>query len=337
MKDRVITFGDAIVAIIITIMVLAVPIELKADGDVNLWLFFKTIGIYFISYCFVANIWFETVYSFNQVKKIRNREIITYMMLLFLLSIVPSATRLLIEDTARETVLIYGALTLVVTMVAQGLNIVLTKQWVKNANTLVYYVQILRHKLLINIGFRLALLVFGYFSVQPALIIYLFLSVIGLMQNVVEREENGFINSLASEDQLDYFKERDRLWGAPRKRQLALLKNSFQDEEASTQSWVDFMNVWQKQINTEILEKQKLLDKESIGIETSLGKDVRQLEHQRDRLIKHKQEYRNRKQRLLKRGTSRQERSIYRKERQEKRDALRMKKHEEHESKKKKK
>lgn len=298
MKERVIMFGDAIVAIIITIMVLEVPIEFMPNGDVDFGSFFKTIGIYFISYCFVANIWFQTAYSFNEVDDLRNREILIYMMMLFLLSIVPSATRLLIEDTARETVFIYGVLTLIVMQVMQELNIILTKQWMKNPETLEYYVRFLRQKQLLDASFRIAILILGLFLIHLALVIYLILSIYGLLQNTVDREENRFITSLTSEDQLHYFRFRDKLWGDSRKRQEALLRSSLQDEENSTEGWVDFIDTWKNLLNQEISSKKDL---RAAGETTDqVHQDIEQLELQRDRLSQKQQNLISREERLEK-------------------------------------
>lgn len=298
MKERVIMFGDAIVAIIITIMVLEVPIEFMPNGDVDFSSFFKTIGIYFISYCFVANIWFQTAYSFNEVDDLRNREILIYMMMLFLVSIVPSATRLLIEDTARETVFIYGVLTLIVMQVMQELNIILTKQWMKNPETLEYYIRFLRQKQLLDASFRIAILILGLFLIHLALVIYLILSIYGLLQNTVDREENRFITSLTSEDQLHYFLFRDRLWGDPRKRQEALLRSSLQDEENSTEGWVDFIDTWKNLLNQEISSKKEL---HAAGETTDqVHQDIEQLELQRDRLSQKQQNLISREERLKK-------------------------------------
>ena len=59
MKERVILFSDAVIAIILTVMVVEFPVKV-VNGHIQLAPLFMTIGIYFISFCFVANIWFQT-------------------------------------------------------------------------------------------------------------------------------------------------------------------------------------------------------------------------------------------------------------------------------------
>lgn len=127
MKERVVVFGDAIIAIILTIIVLELPIQTAANGMVDMSSLFRAVGIYFISFCFVANLWFQTGYAFNKIEQVKNKDLVIYL-LLFFLSLVPSATRLLIEDTTKQTLLIYGVLTLIVTFVMRRLIVALTGQ-----------------------------------------------------------------------------------------------------------------------------------------------------------------------------------------------------------------
>ena len=121
MKERVVVFGDAIIAI-----------QTAANGAVDLYSLFGAVGIYFISFCFVANLWFQTGYAFNKINQVKNKDLVIYLLLLFFLSLVPSATRLLIEDTTKQTLLIYGVLTLNVTLVMRRLIVALTGQAIKD-------------------------------------------------------------------------------------------------------------------------------------------------------------------------------------------------------------
>lgn len=127
MKERVVLFSDAVIAIILTIMVLELPIDLTS-GSIDFLLLFRGVGIYFISFCFVANLWFETAQSFNKVENVRNKDLVVYLLSLFFLSLVPKSTGLLIEDTAQDVMLLYGVLTLIVLVLTQYLITSLTKQ-----------------------------------------------------------------------------------------------------------------------------------------------------------------------------------------------------------------
>lgn len=164
MKERVVVFGDAIIAIILTIIVLELPIQTAANGVVDLYSLFRAVGIYFISFCFVANLWFQTGYAFNKIDQVKNKELVIYLLLLFFLSLVPSATRLLIEDTTKQTLLIYGVLTLIVTGIMRRLIVALTAQAFKEEKQRKRRINELNRQDLLAIGFRVLVLILVYFT-----------------------------------------------------------------------------------------------------------------------------------------------------------------------------
>lgn len=286
MKERVVMFGDAVIAIIITVMVLELPIQYATGGAVDFLSLFRAVGIYFISFCFVANVWFQTAYSFNRIEKVKNKELVIYFLLLFSLSLVPSVTRLLIEDTTRQTVLFYGVVTLIVTVIMRYLILVLTRQATTNKDLQEHYVKELSRYSAFDIFFRVALLVFGCFFVRTALIIYLVLPILSFLQNIVDREEDSFVDTLKTEDRIDYFKERNELWGNAATRYSALLRGSLQDAEKNNASWDDLLQGWKNQLAKQIMEKQnRIFIQGEKGENTQREEnDLRMLTHQKERL-----------------------------------------------------
>ncbi|MDT2613243.1 TMEM175 family protein [Enterococcus dongliensis] len=246
MKERVVVFGDAIIAIILTIIVLELPIQTAANGTVDIVVLFRAIGIYFISFCFVANLWFQTGYAFNKIEQVKNRDLVIYLLLLFFLSLVPSATRLLIEDTTKQTLLIYGVLTLIVTVVMRRLITALTKQ-VLDDNQRELRIKLLNKQDGLSVIFRVVVLIFGLFFIRPTLIIYLVLPIMAFLQNMVEREENDLIASLDSQQQADYFQDRNQVWGNSMRRYSALLRDSMKDGRAyDSDRWKKIMADWEE-------------------------------------------------------------------------------------------
>ena len=92
LKTRLDTFIDAILAIIITIMVLELPAE-SWQNHTHISAFFLAVGIYAVSFCFVANIWYQQATLFSQVKQIPRRIVIWEFILVFLLSLVPALAK----------------------------------------------------------------------------------------------------------------------------------------------------------------------------------------------------------------------------------------------------
>ncbi|MBS7576538.1 DUF1211 domain-containing protein [Enterococcus sp. MMGLQ5-2] len=285
MKERVLVFSDAIIAIILTIIVLELPIKYFNDGSVDWISLIQSVGIYFISFCFVANLWFQTAYAFNHIDQIKNKILVIYMFLLFLLSLIPSATRLLIEDTTQTTIFIYGVLTLIVTMVMRRLIVALTKQSIKVAHNQARRIKELNRQDLMSIIFRFALLLFSQFFIHAALIIYLILPILAFLQNIIDREENQIVDRLDQEQQADYFKNRHRLWGNQMKRYSHLLRDSLQANNGdSSNNWQQIMIEWQKNLDEEIEKYQKQLLTKNKRDNKRLEFELRQLLNQKKRL-----------------------------------------------------
>ncbi|MBX8937860.1 TMEM175 family protein [Enterococcus gilvus] len=283
MKERVVVFGDAIIAIILTIIVLELPIQTAANGVVDMYSLFRAVGIYFISFCFVANLWFQTGYAFNKIDQVKNKDLVVYLLLLFFLSLVPSATRLLIEDTTKQTLLIYGVLTLIVTFVMRRLIVALTGQSLKDAEQRKRRVNELNRQDLLSIGFRIVVLIFGLFYVRPALIIYLILPILAFLQNIIDREEDNLIATLDDEQQADYFQDRNQVWGNPMRRYSTLLRDSMKaNGDHDPDRWKQIMSDWEGHINNEINQRKQQL--------SSMNEhDKRRAENEIDRLEKQKQ------------------------------------------------
>lgn len=284
MKERVVVFGDAIIAIILTIVVLELPIQTAANGTVDIVVLFRAIGIYFISFCFVANLWFQTGYAFNKIEQVKNRDLVIYLLLLFFLSLVPSATRLLIEDTTKQTLLIYGVLTLIVTVVMRRLITALTKQ-VLDDNQRELRIKWLNKQDGLSVIFRVVVLIFGLFFIRPTLIIYLVLPIMAFLQNMVEREENDLIASLDSQQQADYFQDRNQVWGNSMRRYSALLRDSMKDGRAyDSDRWKKIMADWEEYINGEINERKRLLPSLNENETRRVKNEITRLEKQRQRM-----------------------------------------------------
>ncbi|GCF95306.1 membrane protein [Enterococcus florum] len=285
MKERVLVFSDAIIAIILTIMVLELPIRYATNGALDFGSLLNAVGIYFISFCFVANLWFQTAYAFNRLEQVKNKNLVAYMLLLFSLSLVPSATRLLIEDTTQQTILLYGVLTLLVTLVMRRMIVSLTKQEITDEQLQKRRVDELNRQDMVSIFFRLLLLVFGYFFVKPALVIYLILPILAFLQNMIDREEDRFVDSLDHMQQADYFQDRDRLWGNTMRRYSSLLRDSLHDKnDVDSERWKKIMDEWQARVDQEITERQQLLASNQSINKEKVSFELQQLEQQKKRL-----------------------------------------------------
>lgn len=283
MKERVLVFSDAIIAIILTIIVLELPVEFFSDGTVKFSELFKTIGIYFISFCFVSNVWFQTAYAFNRVEKIKNKILISYFILLFLLSLIPTATRLLIEDTTKQTIILYGILSLIVTYTMSRIIIALTEQAKLNKEDKKLIIKAATNISRFTLFFRIILIILSYFFIYPILVIYLILPIVSFLQNMIDREEEKIIEGLHKDQQDAYLENRDNPWGGQINRYTNLLRNSFKEDSdpRNSDNWESLMKNWRENIDTEINKKEAQLN-------SSTGKKQRQLKRELNQLYQQK-------------------------------------------------
>ncbi|MGX7182273.1 TMEM175 family protein [Enterococcus pallens] len=298
LKERVVLFSDAIIAIILTIMVLELPIKYGTNGALNYPSLFRAIGIYFISFCFVASVWFQMAYAFNAIEKVKNKILVVYMLLLFFLSLVPSATRLLIEDTTQETLLIYGVLTLIVTFTARRMAVSLTKQAIQDPSLQKRRVDELNRQDMFSLLARLVLLVIGWYLVEPVLIIYLILPILAFMQNVADREEDNFVETLTPEQRSMYFEDRGGDLRTAAKRYSQLLRESLKDGDNQNR-WSSLMEEWDKRVNQELSTKEQQLNQATDEKEKAkLTFEVAQLKKQQQAISMQQQRYQQRAARV---------------------------------------
>lgn len=289
MKERVVVFGDAIIAIILTIIVLELPIRTAANGAVDMYSLLRAVGIYFISFCFVANLWFQTGYAFNKIDQVKNKALVAYLLLLFFLSLVPSATRLLIEDTTKQTLMIYGVLTLIVTLIMRRLIVALTEQSLKDEEQRKRRISELNKQDMLAISFRIVLLIFGNFFVRPALIIYLILPIMAFLQNIIDREEDNLVATLDDEQQADYFQDRNQVWGNSMRRYSSLLRDSLKaNDDQDPDRWQQVMADWEGHISNEINERKQRLSSMNEHDRRRTEAEISRLEKQKQRMTMQK-------------------------------------------------
>jgi uncharacterized membrane protein len=109
-KNRIETFTDGVVAIIITIMVLQfkTPKDPTIDSYLEMWPVFLS---YAVSYLFVGLNWASHHHLFQTVSKVNNTILWINMLNLFVLSLVPFATATMGENSFKAiTVTIYASL-----------------------------------------------------------------------------------------------------------------------------------------------------------------------------------------------------------------------------------
>jgi uncharacterized membrane protein len=210
LKKRLDAFSDAIIAIIITIIVLELPIKV-VNGTVNFRQIFMSIGIYAVSFCFIANIWYQHALLFEEVDTISSRDIVHDLIFLMLLSLIPNFTRLMSTDPIRPTVMLYGVLYLILTAYFQMMTASLIGKKYRSRDDLRRIYQSISGRrsglylYLIIIG----LIVLGYFIPKAAMILYIIIPIRSFLMNSQEREDFNDVVALPEDGRNRFLKMSD--------------------------------------------------------------------------------------------------------------------------------
>jgi len=106
-KEQLAIFNDAVIAIVITLMVL--DIELPELTQDNILTLARHIGIYALSFTIVAVIWLNIHIVLRPLERVGNKIIWLDLLLLFLVSLVPLPTQALGKNfQQRESHIFYG-------------------------------------------------------------------------------------------------------------------------------------------------------------------------------------------------------------------------------------
>lgn len=254
LKKRLDAFSDAIIAIIITIIVLELPIHV-VNGAVNYVQLFRSVGIYIVSFCFVANLWYQHAITFEEVDKITNRGVVMDLFFLMLLSLMPTFTRLMSTDPIRSTVMLYGVLYLLITIVFHQLANGVIKNKYKSHEDL--------HRVYSNIyGSRngrliyiiiIALIILGYFAPRVAMIMYIIIPIRSFLSNAQEREELNDIGQMSAEGRKKFIgmSDRDKMrYGRMVRNYMNNVRRLPKDDQAGREAaWQDFAKQATKEFN----------------------------------------------------------------------------------------
>ena len=91
-KNRLETFSDGVIAIIITIMVLNIPLP-DAFGFLEIAGLLRSILIFFVSFCIVGYFWSSHHFMLEQISEVSNTLIWRNLLFLFFLALIPIFTK----------------------------------------------------------------------------------------------------------------------------------------------------------------------------------------------------------------------------------------------------
>ncbi|GEK29126.1 TMEM175 family protein [Furfurilactobacillus siliginis] len=237
LKNRLDAFSDAIIAIIITIMVLNLHTVLT-DSPAAYLALVKEIGIYLISFFYVANMWYQHAAVFNEIKTMNYRTLILDFVFLSALSLMPLFTDMMAANTTRITVVAYGLLSLMVGVFFRYLvKAIVHLQFTSKKDMAKVYSKVYGPNNRVLAGINIVTVILAYFKPTWAIIFYLAYPIWNFLSNSDYRQEMYDVEQLTPEQREQFldFDTADRK--AFRKQQekiseLAQANASVTDESA---------------------------------------------------------------------------------------------------------
>jgi uncharacterized membrane protein len=106
LREHLEVFSDAIIAIIVTIMVLELPVPHDMTRYTSEFL--GNIAIYAVGFVIIANFWLSRHEIFSETETISYRILLVDLVFTFLLSLIPLFTKWMMEDATSFAVFNYG-------------------------------------------------------------------------------------------------------------------------------------------------------------------------------------------------------------------------------------
>lgn len=228
------------------------------------------------------------------MEEVTNNDLVLYLGSLFLLSLVPKATDILIEETSKMTVLIYGILTFLVVYLTQHLMRVLTQQAIKIGNASKEELEVISKRGLFNLGMRLVWLLVGLIVPTVTLVVYMILPILDFLQNAVEHEESEFVQQMGDEQREYYREDQHRFWGNGWQKYGKLVRSALStssgdgDESQQPNWWQEFNQQWHDRLNQQVADlSQQLAESDDPKVKAALQGKIDRL-HQEQTMISSK-------------------------------------------------
>lgn len=129
LRNHIEMFSDAVIAIIITIMLLEVPVP---TGIYDYGSFAESVGIFLVSFTVAANFWFNHHKNLAVTDELSESIIVADFGFMALLGLLPLLTRWLMEDPSWLASLNYGGVILFTLLLQEGMSYLISYDRMKN-------------------------------------------------------------------------------------------------------------------------------------------------------------------------------------------------------------
>jgi len=187
LKEHIEFFSDAIIAVIITIMVLEIPIP---GHEQSYFQVLNSIATYFVSFFIVAYFWRSHHRILQRVDQVNDTVLLTNFVFIAFLSLIPLFTKWMMEDASGFAVANYGLVYLLVFLSLNVLDYLIFKEEKINLNP--FFDKIFRIKTIGLIIINLIIIAFSYYHPSIGRWWYALMPILSLF--LIKQEDINFID-----------------------------------------------------------------------------------------------------------------------------------------------
>jgi len=161
LKEHLEFFSDAVIAIILTIIVLEIQIPGENESYTQV---ISSIAVFMISFFIVASFWKNHHRLFDTVEEISDRIMLVEFIFLAFLSLIPLFTKWMMHDPSGFAVANYGVVYMLISLTISVLQYFIFQEGeVEYDETKEMFSKIIRSHLFLTLVLNLVLIVFGFY------------------------------------------------------------------------------------------------------------------------------------------------------------------------------
>lgn len=190
LKEHLSMFNDAVVAIVITIMVLEIP--LPTSTGASYLEFLRAIGIFFISFFVVADFWYDLHQLFQRFTEADKTIVVANFVFVASLSLMPIMTKFVMLDHNRLAVINYGITYFVIHLIENVLTYIVLKDSAPDSAVVkALFNRLMMARFWLTFIWNAVLVVLAYEFPSVAMVLYFSLPIISFFFLSAEPKKRG--------------------------------------------------------------------------------------------------------------------------------------------------
>lgn len=195
LKEKAVTFSDAVIAIIITVMVLEIPIPAQTSEYTD---FIKSIIVFLISFFIIAYFWISYHRIMNGIHAFTKSILVINFIFLALLALLPVISKWVMFSGNTTSVMCYGILYLIVQLILLFMLYQVVASGVNRTDN----IQILRHlffgRMYLNLLLNVILIALANVAHDVIMVLYLAMPIVSFFFLPLSRNQENDKKPLVS-------------------------------------------------------------------------------------------------------------------------------------------